>query len=91
LVGKLIYVNGSQFMQIPHIDHWECCDSHIYICKRKPETRIVIREQGKYSSLGYCDADWAGCPIGRRSTTEHCVFLRRNLVSWKSKKQSVVV
>lgn len=38
----------------------------------------------------YSDADWAGCPDTRRSTSGFCVFLRDSLVSWSSKRQPTV-
>ena len=39
---------------------------------------------------GYCDADWAGCPIDRKFTSGYCVFIGGNVIAWKSKKQTVV-
>uniref|UniRef100_A0A2N9HQF4 Reverse transcriptase Ty1/copia-type domain-containing protein n=1 Tax=Fagus sylvatica TaxID=28930 RepID=A0A2N9HQF4_FAGSY len=38
----------------------------------------------------YSDADWAGDPTDRRSTTGYCFLLGDSLISWRSKKQSVV-
>ena len=42
------------------------------------------------SLTAYSDADWAGCPDSRRSTSGYCIYLGDNLVSWSSKRQTTV-
>uniref|UniRef100_A0A2N9EUE1 Integrase catalytic domain-containing protein n=1 Tax=Fagus sylvatica TaxID=28930 RepID=A0A2N9EUE1_FAGSY len=46
--------------------------------------------QSSLELRAYADADWAGDPTDRRSTTGYCFLLGSSLISWRSKKQSVV-
>ena len=38
----------------------------------------------------FSDADWAGDPTDRRSTTSYCFLIGSSLISWRSKKQTFV-
>jgi hypothetical protein len=39
---------------------------------------------------GYCDADYGGDLLDRKSTTGYCTYLNNNLITWSSKKQQTV-
>ncbi|XXG40079.1 hypothetical protein AAC387_Pa01g0881 [Persea americana] len=50
----------------------------------------LLFRPGPFSLQAFCDADWAGSPHDRRSTSGFCVFLKPNSVSWSSKKHTTV-
>lgn len=91
----------SQFMAAPYTGHWDAALRVLRYLKTTPGLGILYSDQGHCRVgafteegdgriSGFSDADWAGCPISRRSTTGYCVFVGGNLVSWKSKKQHTV-
>jgi hypothetical protein len=51
---------------------------------------IQLRTASTPAITVYSDADWAGCPDTRRSTSGFCVFFGGSLISWSSKRQNTV-
>ena len=55
-----------------------------------PGKGIFFKGGGNKGIEIYSDADWAGSISDRKSTTGYCTYVWGNLVTWRSKKQSVV-
>ena len=51
---------------------------------------LLLQPSRSSDSTVYSDADWAGCPDTRRSTSGYAVFLGDNLISWSCKRQNTV-
>ena len=49
---------------------------------------LILYSSPSHNLVAYSDADWAGCPDNRRSTSGFCVFLGDNLVSWSSRSSA---
>ncbi|KAJ0886596.1 putative RNA-directed DNA polymerase [Helianthus annuus] len=58
--------------------------------KSTPGQGIFLPKEGGMNLLSYCDADWLGCPLSRKSRTGYLLSLGGAPITWKSKKQSVV-
>lgn len=61
----------------------------LYICGTTSHG-LHLRASAELDVTAYSDADWAGCPNTRRSTSGLCVFLGDLLVSWSSKREPTV-
>ena len=98
LVGKLSYLTVtrsdisfavsvvSQFLSSPCKEHWDAVTRIVRYIRGAPGKSLLYEDKGHTQVVGYSDADWAGSPSNRRSTSGFCIFVGGNLVSWKSKK-----
>ena len=77
-------------MHDPRSKHLDAVYQILRYLKSNPGKGLMFRSNGHLNVESYCDADWASCLDDRRSTSGYCVFVGGNLVSWRSKKQSVV-
>ncbi|GFY81234.1 DNAJ homologue 2 [Actinidia rufa] len=80
----------SQFMHDPRTSHMDAVYRILSYLKSAPGKGIMFSNHGHLQLEVFTDADWAGSVDDRRSTSGYCTFLGGNLVTWRSKKQSVV-
>ncbi|RVX10447.1 Retrovirus-related Pol polyprotein from transposon TNT 1-94 [Vitis vinifera] len=102
LVGKLIYLSHtrpdigfsvgvvSQFMNNPTEKHMTAVIRILRYLKMTPGKGLFFQRTSKKEIEIFSDADWVGSVTDRRSTSGYCSFVWGNLVTWRSKKQSVV-
>ena len=102
LVGSLIYLTVtrlnisyvvhvvSQFMATPRSPHYAVVLRILQYLKGTIFDGLHFSSHSSLTLQAYSDADWAGDPTNRRSTTRYCFLLGDSLISWRSNKQTVV-
>lgn len=58
--------------------------------KKASGHRLLYEDKVNSKILCYFDADWAGSPSDRRSSSAYCVLIGGNLISGRSKKQNTI-
>lgn len=101
LVGKLIYLSltrpdiaysvsvVSQYMHSPTKRHLEAVHHILKYLKGTPGKGLLFKKTENRNVEGFADADWGGSDDAR-STTGYCTKVWGNVVTWRSKKQTVV-
>lgn len=78
------------FMHDPRENHLHALKRIMRYIKGTISHGLQLYKTASTDLVAYSDADWAGCPNTRRSTSGYCVFLGDNLISWSSKRQHTV-
>lgn len=81
----------SQFMHNPSECHMDAIIRILRYLKSAPRKGLMFSMDNHLDVSEYTDADWAGCITDRKSTSGYFIFVGGNLVTWRSKKQKVVV
>jgi len=102
MIGSLLYLTASR----PYILFSVCLyarfqsdprETHLTVVKiifryKKGITNLglLYRKYLDYKLIGFCDADYAGDKIERKSTSGNCQFLGENMISWDSKRLATI-
>ncbi|GJS31421.1 ribonuclease H-like domain-containing protein [Tanacetum coccineum] len=57
----------------------------LYVCGTL-DHGLQLHASSMTQLVAYIDADWAGCPVTRKSTSGYCVFLEDDHLSWSAKR-----
>ncbi|KAG7533570.1 Transcription factor MADS-box [Arabidopsis thaliana x Arabidopsis arenosa] len=102
IIGRLLYLTLtrpdityavnclSQFLSCPTDIHMEAAYRVLRYIKNNPGQGLFYSANSEQCLNAFVDADWGTCKDTRRSVTGMCVYLGQSLITWKSKKQSVV-
>ncbi|GJT38182.1 hypothetical protein Tco_0938047 [Tanacetum coccineum] len=102
MIGSLMYLTASR----PDIMFAVCAcvrfqvtpkTSHLHVVKRifrylkgHPKLGLWYPRDSPFDLEAFSDSDYAGASLDRKSPIGGCQFLRRRLISWQCKKQTIV-
>ena len=78
------------FMHDPREPHLVALHRVIRYLQGTKHMGLQLLKQQSMKLTAYTDADWAGCPSTRKSTSGFCLYLGDNLISWSAKRQPTV-
>lgn len=102
LIGRLLYLTLtqpeisytiqvlSQYMDRRSTTHLVATHKVLHCLKNAPSQGILMSTTSPIQLIGYSNSDWASCLNTCKSLTSFCVFLGYSLISWRSKKQTIV-
>ena len=77
-------------MSNPNKIHYQALNQIWKYLNYTPTLGITYSGQSEPYILGYCDLDWGGDVIGRKSTSVYYFSFGRSPISWASQLQKIV-
>jgi hypothetical protein len=102
MIGSLLYLTATRpdiqfsvclcacFQASPRTSHRQAVKRIFRYLRHTPDFGLWYSASSSLALHGFSDVDFAGCRLDRKSTSGTCQFLGSSLVSWSSRKQSIV-
>nr|CCI55442.1 PH01B031C15.25 [Phyllostachys edulis] len=102
IVGSLVYLAVtrpdiahsvhvlSQFVSVPMSVHYAHLLRVLRYLRGTVDRCLFYSLSSQLQLHAYSDSIWTSDPVDRRSVSGYCIFLGSSLITWKSKKQTVV-
>ncbi|GJS76501.1 putative ribonuclease H-like domain-containing protein [Tanacetum coccineum] len=102
MIGSLMYLTTSRpdimfavcscarFQVTPNTSHLHDVKRIFRYLKSHPKLGLWYLRDSPFDLEDFSDSDYADASLDRKSTTGGCQFLRRRLISWQCKKQTIV-
>ncbi|KAK2381799.1 putative mitochondrial protein [Trifolium repens] len=102
MIGSLLYLTASRpdilysvclcarFQSAPREPHLTAVKRIFRYLKGTASLGLLYKKSLDCKLVGFCDADYAGDKIERKSTSGNCQFIGENLISWASKRQATI-
>jgi len=102
MIGSLLYLTASRpdiVFAVGLCARFQTCakESHLTAVKRifrylvgTTDLGLWYRKDSSFDLVAYCDADYAGDKIERKSTSGTCQFLGQALIGWSCRKQNTI-
>src|SRR4051812_24070115 len=99
MIGSLLYLTASRpdilfsvclcarFQSDPRESHLTAVKRILRYPRGSTNVGLVYRRYEDYNLVGFCDTNYTGDRVERKSTSGSCHFLGSHLISWYSKKQ----
>ncbi|WJX51639.1 hypothetical protein P8452_37816 [Trifolium repens] len=102
MIGSLLYLTASRpdilysvclcarFQSDPREPHLTAVKRIFRYLKGTTNLGLLYKKSLDSKLVGFCDADYAGDKIERKSTSGNSQFIGENLISWASKRQTTI-